>query len=326
MLRRNLISDIEFGRSAEAGARLSHGDRSQMAVQDGIGNTMAACSAPHQARLYRSSKSGWLWLAGITLIGALLRLYSLSRQSMWLDEIWSLHDAKAFGSGGLKALAAADQVAPLHAITLWLATLIGGESAVALRMPSVLAGIATIPATWLAAVRLFGSHRGALVSAAFVAISPFAIWYSQEARMYALLLLCATLYVAIAWPVIERSLTAAELCLLTLVTTIGLGMHHYMALLCLSFGLFLLVTGRAFKRRSWAWAATQIVAASVFAYWMFLTADRMANSAGSVKPGFVLWAPYAFYSFLMGYSFGPSTRELALAGGAAAEALIRLTD
>ena len=49
----------------------------------------------------------------------------------------------------------------------------------------------------------FPSRTIGLISAALVALSPYAIWYAQEARMYALLL-CAASYAVLVWPVVER--------------------------------------------------------------------------------------------------------------------------
>lgn len=256
-----------------------------------------------------------LWLLGILIAGTLLRLYGLDRQSLWVDEVSSLRNARVFGEGGLQALARIDQVAPLHSILLWISTSIGGGTAVAVRLPSLLAGILTIGLTYVVAQRMFRSPAVALISAALVAISPFAIWYSQEGRMYALLLAATVAYVAVAWPLATRPLKPGELLLLTLITLVGLGMHHYMALISASFGLFLLIKDRAIRRATWAWAASQIVAALIFSYWMFLTLEKVAGStAGNEKPGMLLWTPYTIYTFLVGFSFGPSITELATAG------------
>lgn len=258
----------------------------------------------------------------VTLLGALLRFFDLDGQSLWLDEVSSLRNARAFGAGGLDALAAVDQIAPLHSVALWLSTSVGGTGAVAARMPSVLAGIATIPLVHLAALRLFGAPRAALLAALLTAISPFAIWYSQEGRMYALLMLATCAYVCVAWPIVTRPLRLGELAALAAITLLGLGMHHYMALLSASFGLFLLIKDRGIRRASLAWAASQIVAALVFSYWMLLTAEKVGGAAGNEKPGFLLWVPYTVYTFVVGFSFGPTTADLAMAGGNAARAAL----
>jgi uncharacterized membrane protein len=265
-----------------------------------------------------SESGGLLALAAITLCGAFLRLQGLNAQPLWLDEVVSLNNALAFGDGGLRALAGADHIAPLHSILLWAVVNLGGESAVALRLPSVLFGIATIPAIFVMTKRLFCSTRTALIAATLVAVSPYAIWYSQEARMYSLFLLFACLYVIVAWPVVGRSLGFLELAVLTFITTAGLYTHHYMIMLTLAFGLFLLSRGGLVQQRAWAWLATQIVSFLLFSYWLYLTADKLDAIAGFPKPGVLMWVPYTLFNFVFGFSLGPSVREIREVGASAA--------
>jgi uncharacterized membrane protein len=263
-----------------------------------------------------SARLLWLLLGAIMLVGSALRLYHLDAQSLWMDEVSSLRNARAFGYGGIFALARVDQVAPLHSIVLWLATIIGGDGAVSLRMPSVLAGIVTIALTYMVAVRLFANRWIGVLAAALVAVSPYAIWYAQEGRMYALLLMCAMIVTFLSLPVTHRALRSWELVALTAATTVGYGMHHYMALLSAALALYLIVEGNAFKRRAWAWVVTQGVAFIIFLGWLYLTRDRLGNTAGTEKPSFLLWVPYTFYTYIVGFSFGPSTREIQTGGAA----------
>jgi uncharacterized membrane protein len=231
-----------------------------------------------------------------------------------MDEVASLANAHAFARGGMKALADADHIAPLYSIILWLVTSFGGENTITMRIPSVIAGILTVPIFYVLAVRLFGSRTVGLISAALVAISPYAVWYGQEARMYALFLLCASTYVVVAWPVMERPLRRPELLALTLVTVIGLYTHHYMILLSGAFGLFLLFSVGITKARAWIWLATQLIAFLVFMYWLVLTENKLDAHAGLSKPLLMLWTPYTLYTFFVGLSFGPSISEIRLDG------------
>ena len=57
------------------------------------------------------------------------------------------------------------------------------------RLPSLLAGTATIPLVFLVGDRTVG-RRAALVAAALVALSPFMTYYSAEARGYQVMILC----------------------------------------------------------------------------------------------------------------------------------------
>lgn len=252
----------------------------------------------------------WIIFATIVIVGSALRIYHFDFQALWIDEISSLRNALAFGKGGLDLLATVDQVAPLHSIILWVSVLLGGETALASRAPSIIAGILTIVAIFFATRRILGSSTTALVSAALVAISPYAIWYSQEGRMYAVLLLGAVAYVFFSWPVTQRPLKLWELVVVTVVSALSLLTHHYMLLLMGAFGLFLILRGGLLQSRAWLWAATQVLAVLPFCYWMLLTINKMGNPAGTEKPAFLLWVPYTLYTFVVGFSFGPTATDL----------------
>ncbi|MCW1968688.1 MAG: glycosyltransferase family 39 protein [Anaerolineae bacterium] len=123
-----------------------------------------------------------------------LRLYRLDAQSFWYDEGNSARIAER----SLRLIvegAAGDIHPPLYYIALaaWRALL--GESEFVLRALSALCGVLLVIFTFGLGQTLAGRRVGQL-GAWFVALSPFAIYYSQEARMYAPLALCAT---AAAW-------------------------------------------------------------------------------------------------------------------------------
>ncbi len=62
-----------------------------------------------------------------------------------------------------------------------------GDSETALRLLSVVAGALTVPLVVLLVRALGESTRVAILSAALLALNPLHLWYSQEARPYALL-------------------------------------------------------------------------------------------------------------------------------------------
>ena len=75
---------------------------------------------------------------------------------------------------------------PLYFVLGWLWARVFGTGEVGLRSLSALIGTAVIPIAYLCGRELV-SRRAGLVAAALVALSPFMIWYSQEAREYMLL-------------------------------------------------------------------------------------------------------------------------------------------
>jgi uncharacterized membrane protein len=77
-----------------------------------------------------------------------------------------------------------------------------GDSEAMLRLPSALAGVLWIPAIFLVGWRLFG-HQEGLVAAGLVAVGWAPIYFSQEARAYAFLILMIML-AAYCWAGVVR--------------------------------------------------------------------------------------------------------------------------
>ena len=124
----------------------------------------------------------------LTALGAALRFSTLDRQSFWLDELVtaSLLDR---GLGDVLAEIPRTEATPFaYYVAAWAWGSLFGLGEVGLRSLSALAGTATIPVAYGAGAVLV-SRRAGLVAAALVAVNPFLVWYSQEARSYGLLTL-----------------------------------------------------------------------------------------------------------------------------------------
>lgn len=155
-----------------------------------------ASPAPKQitrAAIIGNKRIFWLGLGAILAASAALRLHGLASDSLWLDEAVSWHEA-SLGFWAMIRATAADIHPPLHNILLHFTILLLGDSEFALRLPSVVLGVAGIAAIYWAGSLIDGPPVGYL-SAALLGLSPFHIYYSQEARDYALLALTATLFV-----------------------------------------------------------------------------------------------------------------------------------
>ena len=124
----------------------------------------------------------------IVVAGAALRFATLSSQSFWLDEAVAIHSARLDLGGLFHSLAHTEGNPPLYFLLLdgWMRVFGGSEAGI--RSLSALFGTATIPLAYVIGRRL-ASPRAGLVAAALVAFSPLLVWFSQEARPYALLVL-----------------------------------------------------------------------------------------------------------------------------------------
>jgi mannosyltransferase len=147
--------------------------------------------------------SAWA-LALLSVLALALRLTSLSR-SLFNDETFSYALAQR-GFGHMISLAGYEANGMPFSILLWPVTRIFGTSVEVLRAPAVVIGTASVPAMYWAA-RGFSRERGtALLAAALLAVNPMAIWYSQVARSYALVVLAA----CVAFGALARALEQPE--------------------------------------------------------------------------------------------------------------------
>ena len=129
--------------------------------------------------------------------GAALRFATLDVQSVWLDEAVTARLLRMDLGSMLRAIPDSESTPPLYYVLAWLWTQVFGTGEVGMRSLSALLGTATIAAVWALGRRL-GGDRAALAAAALVAVNPMLVWFSQEARAYALLILLAVLS-ALLW-------------------------------------------------------------------------------------------------------------------------------
>ncbi|MDP2660304.1 MAG: glycosyltransferase family 39 protein [Dehalococcoidia bacterium] len=126
----------------------------------------------------------------VLLLAFGLRVFRLDGQSLWYDEGNSAF-MTARSLPDIIAGAAADIHPPLYYVVLSWWSGIGGYNEFGLRFLSVVFGLLLVAILYTLAKKLFARQAG-LAAAAIAAVSPFLIYYSQEARMYMLgALLCA---------------------------------------------------------------------------------------------------------------------------------------
>jgi hypothetical protein len=142
---------------------------------------------PAGSRVSRSVVSPAFAVAALTAVGAVIR-WRVAHESLFADELSTFWIVK--GNGLLTVLSTvksnAEITPPLFFAASWLTTQLGDRPEL-VRLPSVLAGIATIPLIYLLGCRLVGRRVG-VVAAAITTFAPFMIYYSAEARAYALMM------------------------------------------------------------------------------------------------------------------------------------------
>lgn len=134
----------------------------------------------------------WVRLAitASVLLAFALRVFTLGVQSLWYDEGFSVFLARQ-PLAEITRLTAGDIHPPFYYFLLHFWIVIAGDGEFALRFLSLFASVLAVPVV----ARLAGraGQRAMAVGAVLAACSPPLVWYGQEARMYALLLLFVAL-------------------------------------------------------------------------------------------------------------------------------------
>lgn len=119
----------------------------------------------------------------LTIVGFLLRLYQLGFNSLWLDEASTLNFARHSFFEIWEITASGEFNPPLFH---WMVhgMLFFGDSEFLLRLLPAILGALTIPLFYLVGRELIDEPTG-IIAAALLLISPFHIFYSQDARAYA---------------------------------------------------------------------------------------------------------------------------------------------
>ncbi len=128
-------------------------------------------------------------VAAVVVVGVVLRFTADAH--LWLDEALSVNIAR-LPLARLPDALRHDGAPPLYYVLLhgWMAVF--GTGTIAVRALSGVFGVAALPFIWIAGRRL-GGKRLAVAALALMAVSPFAVRYGTEARMYSLMTLLALL-------------------------------------------------------------------------------------------------------------------------------------
>jgi 4-amino-4-deoxy-L-arabinose transferase-like glycosyltransferase len=195
--------------------------------------------------LIPSSGERWVLLSllAIMFLGAVLRFYGLGFQSLSEDELasWDLSNRGTLPQviEGVRG----DIHPPLYFLMLRFAQWVFGEAEWALRLPSAIAGWLCIPAIYLLGKRLYSEREG-LITALLLAVLWAPVYYSQEARSYAIVVLLSILTVYFWWGVMlglryRRELPARDAALYVICAVLCAYLHYFGLLLVVLQGVAL---------------------------------------------------------------------------------------
>lgn len=255
-----------------------------------------------------------IWLLVVTFVAFILRIIRLGFHPLWWDEGWTVYFATA-DVPTMIARTAIDIHPPFYYLILHLWTVIAGSSAISVRLFSALVGTLSIPLIFLLGRRLFGLRVG-IMAALAMALAPFQIYYSQEARMYALatLLVLASVYLFLTLLQREEQGGASWIhwVLYVLVTSLAMYTQYYAAFMPVAQTVFLLAAYWRHRALLVKWLGAQIVLLLVYLPWLLYAAGKLVAyvSTKLVKEGDI---PVSFFTYfqqhLQAFSVGHLSQD-----------------
>jgi len=202
----------------------------------------------------------------ILLLASILRLWNLGSESAWIDEAYSIELAKHSVVDILNGTAA-DQHPPLYYLLLRLWFFFGSGVTYA-RLLSVIIGVINVGQVLHCGKKSAGIVIG-LLGGLLVAVSPMHVWYSQEIRMYILLVSLTTASTTALWWVLRGNQTSRWI-LYCLFSTLALYTHYFAAFVLLAQGIWVLIW--IWKQRTlhflWYWLGSIAVTGILFLPWL----------------------------------------------------------
>ena len=197
-----------------------------------------------------SSRRDAAALGALVVLAALVRFIGIGSQSFWLDEVVTAELVKQSFGDLIGSIPHSESTPYLYYVLLWPWAKVFGYGEAALRSLSALYGVGTVAAIW-AGARVLVSRPAALVAGALAAVNPFLIWYSQEARAYALLaLLCAVSFWLFALAL--RRPSGRAYAGWAVASALALATHYFAGFVILPEAIALAVLGG--RTRAWALA------------------------------------------------------------------------
>ena len=146
-------------------------------------------------------------LAAITLLALVLRLYRLGEWSFWIDEVFTVNRIEHHYSSltlVLENLPPRTNWLPLSLLLTAVATNFWGVSEWSVRIVPALIGVLSIPVLYFPIRKVSGTSV-ALIASLLLAFSPWHVFWSQNGRFYAALMLLYTVTLLVFYFGLEKN-------------------------------------------------------------------------------------------------------------------------
>lgn len=269
-------------------------------------------------------KKTWLAVLTLTFLAFILRVFQLDLVSLRGDEAFTVIFVQRTWEGLWRGIRFIEPNPPLYYLALRAWVAVAGASEFVARYFSAFFGVLCVPLMYrltremftlfpafpLFPSRLLSTQNGnkgswrwvALFSAALIAINPYQIWHSQDARNYTLwpaLSLLALVFFWRWWKLevgkTRLSFVILNLSFYILATLASLYTHYYDTFVLVAENTFVFLF--AFLARRWKtvgrWAIAQIVLVLLYAPWVLFGTNRVTTyGEGSAYGGVPLWEQF----------------------------------
>jgi mannosyltransferase len=219
-----------------------------------------------------ANRTTWMILIALTVLALGLRIWKLN-SDLWLDEVLTLTDFARPPFGEIITSFPSQNQHMLYSVLAHASISIFGESAWALRLPSVLFGVGSLWALFLLGRSIIGRSE-ALLACGLMTASYHHIWFSQNARGYMGLLFFAILS---TWLWIEAQFRSSRGWWIGYLIAVPLGMWIHMTMVFVVLTHVLLLA-MSLARKLWAGGLNAIKGSGASSYYRPLIAFLLCTT------------------------------------------------
>lgn len=232
----------------------------------------------HRFTTYRLPFAGSISISRALIIifclGFALRVATLSSQELRGDEAFSYKFAVLPAAEIIPALATVGEPhSPFHYFILHGWMRLAGDSEFAMRYVSLIPGLLAVSLFFQLGRQLHGRRSG-FVLAVLLAISQSQVWIGQDVRNHYTLAIFFSLLATLLFLQAAQCKTWYWWFGYAATAALTVYSHYYGLFALLGHGFYLIATTKT-RHTLWAWVASGIVAAALFAPWLLLTAGPM---------------------------------------------------
>lgn len=211
-----------------------------------------------------------------------LRIWGIGKESFWLDEAITARQS-SFDINTSLSMIKEDTHFPLYAAIMAAWAGIFGISEISLRFPSLIFNLISVCIIYLIGKKLFSVKAG-LIASLIMCISPASIYYSQEARLYALFLMLTLLSFYFYLRLLEK-ISILNIFFYVLFTEMMIYTHIFSALTVFAQSIFFIYANRKSGKSIILWM--QILASEliIFLPWFYVMIDQILHN------GLRMWLP-----------------------------------